>query len=231
MHRRTWAGLSVCFLTGFGVLVACSSSSTDTPVDEDAGDGLSDTGTTTPDAGRDAGSAKENIDCAWIQSEKDCWGAALKEAAACAPSKGAYGVFANDLKSCTYATGEKITFATPFAATGRVEFSSTDRSGAPCATVLQPRTPEGDFYLTTKSGKVKVVMGSNFELTITCPDGRVAYTPNWQGKDFGACGFPATGQALSSDMRDDAAVGGQSGRFGYGETKTNGVDFFLCATQ
>jgi hypothetical protein len=226
--RKLAAPLFAAGIAPLMLVVSCSSS--EPAAGEDAGDLTSDSGTTIPDAARDtAATTPETLDCAWIQSDKDCWGVALKEAAACAPGKDTVGLYSGDKSSCTYPTGESIAFAVPWSTTGRVEFTLKDKAGQPCATVLIPGGPGGEMNITTKSGPVKSVM-VNFELTITCPGGRVAYTSNWQGTNFGACGFPAVGRGTRLDPRPDAAPT-QIDSFSYGETKTNGVQLMLCATQ
>lgn len=102
------------------------------------------------------------LDCAWLHS-RNCWKTSVVAAAACNP--GSVGTFSADRRSCSFDSGEQISFANGGFSNPPYQFSIGS-----CVTVAQP-----DAYtvrLTTGAGVVGVYGDPVARtLEVTCPDG------------------------------------------------------------
>jgi hypothetical protein len=123
------------------------------------------------------GSSGGGLDCAWLGGA-NCWKTTADEATACLPPTSAKGVLAADHKSCTYTTGETVTF------TPAVELPPPDdatwnftisKGGAEC---LHYENSKGNLKLVVM-GHTVTQTSSGLGLSITCPDGTTQSNGNF----------------------------------------------------
>jgi hypothetical protein len=111
-----------------------------------------------------------SLDCAYLASSDNCWKTTASAAASCLPAANTIGVLAADNQSCTYASGQVITFATaltlPLPDDMEWDFTVTT-NGEPC---LHYSDSRGRLELTVGGDTVREeLVGQGLELT--CPDG------------------------------------------------------------
>ena len=118
------------------------------------------------------------LDCAWLASD-NCWKMTASSAASCLPDSTTSGTFSADKKTCTYASGPVVTFATavtlPLPDNPTWDFTVSN-SGQACLHYVE--NASGAVTLTV-SGKTfsEAAMGS-MGLAVTCPDGKRYSTDN-----------------------------------------------------
>ena len=200
--------LLACFaVTGLGAIVACSSVDAPPPFPE--GELTRDGGATTRVDGSVApgqppppapdGSTKphvivtcpqqttvgEPLTCAWLQSTKNCWAAALAVVESC-PERGGQ-ISADDLSCSSSTSGSNVTFdppavTSPVAPDRALGYTLTGGDGGQRCYSLGVRTPpatgegEMDVAITTAAGCMSAI-ASGAGLTILCPDG-LTHTAN-----------------------------------------------------
>lgn len=115
------------------------------------------------------------IDCAWLQSENNCWAQALAEAESCLPPTDVEGVFDESLQVCSYETGHTVTFDVPvgFPPDSSIVFDGPitfeiESGGQACLTWRNSKKADS---MTTASGTVKVET-SGLATSISCPNGK-----------------------------------------------------------
>jgi hypothetical protein len=130
------------------------------------------------------------LDCAYLASANNCWKTVAADAASCLPSGSAVGVLSADNMSCTYATGQVVTFTTaltlPLPEHPQWDFTVT-ANGAQCM-----KYQEGSDGLELWNGCSETVSESDTgTLDLTCPDGTTYSNANplmllsCPGSDFG----------------------------------------------
>ncbi|HEY4057160.1 MAG TPA: hypothetical protein VGM39_11155 [Kofleriaceae bacterium] len=115
------------------------------------------------------GDSASSLSCDYLASADNCFKTTASTAASCLPTSG-MGVLAADSASCTYASGQVITFTPPLALplpTNPTWNFTVTTSGTEC---LRYVDHDGGFDLTVGGDTVSEdLSGSRLELT--CPDG------------------------------------------------------------
>jgi hypothetical protein len=104
---------------------------------------------------------------------QNCWRDALAEVASCAPGTVVHGKLASDAKTCTYASGELVTFDN-FADTSigaAFAFTLTNPDGSVCVEFSTQSQPEAVTTLRTSLGTASWTYGDT--VSLACPDGNV----------------------------------------------------------
>jgi len=165
------------------------------------------------------------LDCAWLAGD-NCWKMTASAAASCLPDSNVSGTFSPDRKTCTYASGATVSFAT--------------------APVLPlPDDPTWDFtvsnggtaclhYVENTSGISLTVAGQTFHeapvgsmgLAITCPDGKRYSTDN--AFSLLACGGSLLGGGLPGNTWSDSSTAISFGLIGTSTTSDQSLSVFDC---
>jgi hypothetical protein len=129
-------------------------------------------------AGCGGGSGPATLTCAWLAGD-NCWKQTVASAAACLPATSDTGTFSADNSTCTYASGQVITFTpplpTPIDGSGDFDVTITN-GGQQC---LHYKDNPTGFTLTVMGQTVtEGGSGGGFGLQITCPDGTSVSNPN-----------------------------------------------------
>lgn len=157
------------------------------------------------------------LDCAWLAGSANCWKSTGAAASGCLPASSATGKLSADLKSCTFTTGQVVTFdpalTLPLPQNPSFNFSVTS-GGAACFAFVQP--DQKDFSETTSAGTVSVSAGGASEI-VTCPDGSSASASVQQALQDLSCdagafgGLPGTSWSSSSTSVSFSLLGAGSG--------------------
>jgi hypothetical protein len=102
-----------------------------------------------------------------------CWVDAVHAAAACLPPSAEQGTFRADGRTCAYASGATVTFATAPTPAASLPSFVVETNGTIC--VNYQAFVEG-FVLTTSTGMTTVAADTG-TLHVTCPDGGFFATP------------------------------------------------------
>jgi hypothetical protein len=119
------------------------------------------------------------LDCAWLAGD-NCWKTTVAAAAACVPDASTRGTLSADGKTCAYASGTTVDFATPVTLPLDVanqpawDFTVTT-GGQQCLTY--DSTPNSDLALSV-GGMTVSEKGAGLALQVTCPDGSQYVAPN-----------------------------------------------------
>lgn len=111
-----------------------------------------------------------DLDCAYLASADNCFKTTASAAASCLPPEGARGVLAPDHASCTYATGQVITFTPPLVLP--LDFDApwsftVTTNGEPCLSY----SDDDDGFVLTVGGETVSETVSGRSLELSCPDG------------------------------------------------------------
>jgi len=125
------------------------------------------------------GGSAETLNCAWLASD-NCWKMTAADAVDCLPAENETGTLSADNKTCTYASGVTVTFASPLVlpppqGQQSPKFNFTVKNGG--ADCLHYEDSGTGFTLVVK-GKTVRESGSGYGLTISCPDGTSVSTAN-----------------------------------------------------
>jgi hypothetical protein len=157
-----------------------------------------------------SGGPTATADCAWLASD-NCWKMTVDDAASCLPPTGAQGTLNAAGTSCTYATGEIVTFehALVLPIPRDYPWSFTlSKNGQPC---LHFDSTTAAMNLDVGGAKVRV---SSFGLTglqFSCPDGTVyansdAFGLLMCGADAGVSFGGLPGNSWSSSSAGNVSV-------------------------
>lgn len=118
-----------------------------------------------------------SLDCAWLASD-NCWKKTIAAASACLPDQAAVGTLSSDGATCTFTTGQTVTFdppvTLPLNLMSKVSFAMTT-NGAPCFSFKW--SDANSFVVSTSAGTVTVGASEPLTEAIQCPDGsRVSNT-------------------------------------------------------
>jgi len=117
------------------------------------------------------GGSGGSLDCEYLASSDNCWKVTASAAVSCLPPEDAIGVLSADNTSCTYATGQVITFATaltlPLPNDHEWDFTMTT-NGEPC---LAYSDDDNGFELTVGDEVVSEALFGSGGLELNCPDG------------------------------------------------------------
>ncbi len=116
------------------------------------------------------GGGNEDLDCEYLASEDNCWKTTATAATSCLPPGNAIGVLSADNTTCTYATGQVITFTPalvlPLDIDHQWNFTITT-NGQPC---LEYSDDDNGFVLTVGADTVSESLNGR-GLELSCPDG------------------------------------------------------------
>ncbi|MBI2390627.1 MAG: hypothetical protein HYV09_13640 [Deltaproteobacteria bacterium] len=155
------------------------------------------------------------LDCVWVESEDNCWRAAVLAVEVClgAPTS-PKGELAADLRSCTYSDGRTITGTEPLFVTdpktiNRRDFEAKGPGGASCVRFTEQIVRAGDGGTTgdVTSRDVTIVAPTgtlrwnvaNGRSRLTCPDGKTFDGDATDIRDCLSPSRPIPGYAWSSD--------------------------------
>lgn len=124
------------------------------------------------------GGADGSLDCEYLASSDNCWKVTATAATSCLPPQDAIGVLAADNASCTYDTGQVITFTPaltlPLSNDHVWNFTMTT-DGVPC---LAYNDSDDGFELTVGDDVVSERLFGSAGLELTCPDGTTFSSSN-----------------------------------------------------
>lgn len=151
-----------------------------------------------------------NLDCAWIESEKNCWAQALERVQTCLPSSMADGVFDESLQLCGYESGHTVTFASPvdLPLDTQTAFKSHWKFDIAVGEefCLGWESSEHFMAITTGVGTVRMDSGGN-SVTFTCEDGKKYKSTN-AFELVMTCDNPAGMMIMGDDEVHFSALGG-----------------------
>jgi len=117
------------------------------------------------------GGSDEELTCEYLASPDNCFKTTASAAASCLPADADMGVLAADNASCTYASGQVITFASPLTLplpdNAEWDFTVTT-NGVEC---LHYTDNNRGFELTVGADTVSEDVKGTTGLELTCPDG------------------------------------------------------------
>jgi hypothetical protein len=158
--------------------------------------------------------ASAPLDCEWLASD-NCWKTTVAAAAGCLPSPSESGVLSADNKTCTYASGAKVTFTPALilpVTSSQMSWNFTiSRDGVDClhyeATPTTQKVAVGDDTVTYEAMRA-------LGISVTCPDGDSYSSANAVplvqcGADMGALfgGLPGWSQTSSGFSVSFALLG------------------------
>ena len=122
--------------------------------------------------GGSSGGASSSLDCAYLASD-NCWKTTAAMASSCLPPMSETGVLSADGSTCTYASGDVVTFTPPLAFPlpdmPKWNFTVKTGTGAPCLGYIDDG--DGGITLTVQGQTVKETPQAPLGLTLQCPDG------------------------------------------------------------
>jgi len=112
------------------------------------------------------------LDCNYLQTD-NCWKATASLAGDCLPPMSATGALSADGSTCTYVTGEEITFNPPLVLPlpdqPKWNFTVKSNNGSACLSYADDAN--GGITLTVKGQTVKETAQGMLGLKLSCPDG------------------------------------------------------------
>jgi hypothetical protein len=122
-------------------------------------------------AGCGGGGSSKSLDCAYLASD-NCWKTTAAQAASCLPAAGVMGALAVDNASCTYTTGQTVTFTPALVLplpSGFKDWNFTVTMGG--LVCLHYDESETGFTLTAGTDTVDEHVSPPAVIDLTCPDG------------------------------------------------------------
>jgi hypothetical protein len=176
-----------------------------------------------------AGGPSASLDCAYLASD-NCWKTTASAATSCLPPASETGVLSSDNATCTYASGDVVTFDAPLVFpipdAPNWRFTITTGTGQVC---LHYEDTSAGLSLTVQGQAVTERISGPQGLTLSCPDGTSYTNPNSLelldcGDDGGASFGGLPGDAWSSS--NDAGV--SFGLVGASTTSSDELALFNC---
>jgi hypothetical protein len=175
------------------------------------------------------GGSSASLDCAYLASD-NCWKTTTSMATSCLPPASEIGVLSSNNATCTYPSGDVVTFATPLVFpipdTPNWKFTITTGTGQGC---LQYEDTSAGLSLTVQGQAVTERPSGPQGLTLSCPDGTSYSNSNAFdlldcGDDGGAFlgGLPGDTWSSSND------VGVSFGLIGTSTTSSDELPLFDC---
>jgi len=167
--------------------------------------------------GGSSSSSTGGLTCAWLQGSSNCWRSTAAAASSCLPASGDTGKLSADLKTCTYTTGQVVTFTPaltlPLPQNPTFDFSITS-GGKACFSLQQPS--QTSFSQTTSAGTSSVDVTAGSEV-VSCPNGSSVSASEQQALQDISCdggifgGLPGTGWGSSATSVSFALLGAGMG--------------------
>jgi hypothetical protein len=125
------------------------------------------------------GSSGASLDCAYLASD-NCWKTTAAAAASCLPPSSETGALSADGRTCTYASGDVVTFTSPLVlplpSSPTWNFTVKTSSGVSC--LAYQDDGNGAVTLTVGAQTVKETTPGGLAIALTCPDGKTYSNPN-----------------------------------------------------
>lgn len=122
--------------------------------------------------GCSGGGGADSLNCAYLAGD-NCWKATAALATSCLPPASETGVLSADGSTCTYASGDVVTFTPPLAFplpdTPKWNFTVKSASGASCLSYVDDAN--GGITLSVQGQTIKETPQGAAGLKLTCPDG------------------------------------------------------------
>jgi len=122
--------------------------------------------------GGSSGGGSGNLDCNYLAGD-NCWKTTAAMASSCLPPMSETGVLSADGSTCTYASGDVVTFTPPLVLplpdTPKWNFTVKTSAGAPCLGYVDDAV--GGITLTVQGQVVKETPQGTIGLKLSCPDG------------------------------------------------------------
>jgi len=121
------------------------------------------------------------LDCAYLESDGNCWRTVSNAALSCLPGSSEIGTLSTDRSTCTFPSGDVVTFTPPPPLPGTTaglvpwNFTVTTSSGAGCLS-FNERT-DGTMTITVQGDTVTVTPTGGKGLALTCPGGTTYTNP------------------------------------------------------
>ncbi len=132
-------------------------------------------------------------DCAWLASD-NCWKTTIAAAASCLPPANETGTLDVSGKTCTYASGETVSFPLPLTATSQPTWTfSVKKNDVTC---LSYQSDVGTMSATTGAGTFSETSPGVAGLLFQCPDGSGHATDD--GFALSSCGTATPGATWRS---------------------------------
>lgn len=119
-------------------------------------------------------SGGNSLSCAYLAGD-NCWKTTAAQATSCLPASSEVGTLSADGKTCTYASGAVVTFASalalpiPVDGTASWNFTVTGADGQPC--LAYKDDPNVGITLTVQGQTVKETEPGGLSVAMACPDG------------------------------------------------------------
>jgi hypothetical protein len=117
------------------------------------------------------GGSSKNLDCAYLAGD-NCWKTTAAQAVSCLPASGTTGTLSTDNASCTYTTGQTITFtpalALPLPDPFKAWNFTVTTNGQAC---LHYQESSGGFDLSAGADTVSEMLAGSSGIELACPDG------------------------------------------------------------
>jgi hypothetical protein len=124
------------------------------------------------------GGSDKTLDCAYLAGD-NCWKMTATEATSCLPPAGAMGTLAADNASCTYTTGQTVTFTPalvlPLDSGFKTWNFTVTTNGQDC---LHYEETSAGFDLTVSADTVSESIAGASGIDLTCPDGTTYASSN-----------------------------------------------------
>lgn len=149
------------------------------------------------------------LDCAWARGD-NCFKSVVAAAAACLPPLDAVGALSEDGRTCTFATGQTVTFddpvRLPFPDGSRAWNFTVRANGRECLRVTEPDIRH--WSVASPAGAVDFVATSASDATAICPDGSRFFAADWSELQLSCAQDGPLGETPGADssIYDDHSV-------------------------
>jgi hypothetical protein len=163
-----------------------------------------------------SGGSSSSLDCAYLAGD-NCWKTTATAATSCLPASSEVGTLSADLSTCTFASGDVVTFSPaltlPLPDSPSWNFTVKTSAGTTCLAYQENST--GVFTLTVQGQTVKETTPGQLGIALSCPDGTAYSNSN---------GFSLL------DCNDGGLLGGGLPGSTWSDTSSS-VSFGLLATS
>lgn len=181
--------------------------------------------------GAGCGGSSASLDCAYLASDNNCWKTTAAAASSCLPLEAEVGVLSADRSTCTYASGDVVTFTPPLVlplpSTPTPTWNFTVKTGSGASCLAYQDDGNGAVTLTAEGQTVQETTPGGLSIALSCPDGKTYSNSNafslLSCPDAGLFGgLPGIGWS-SSDTSVSVSLVGTSAAYG-------SIPVFNCQT-
>jgi hypothetical protein len=131
--------------------------------------------------GGSSSGSNASLDCAYLASD-NCWKTTAAAATSCLPPDSETGVLSADGSTCTYASGDVVTFTPPLVlplpSTPTPTWNFTVKTGSGASCLAYQDDGNGALTLTVQGQTVKETTPGGLSIALSCPDGKTYSNPN-----------------------------------------------------